>query len=341
VNFYPVRIIDVINETSHARSFKLRPGDEHQHLFDYKPGQFLTFRIPWHGVHHERCYSLSSSPSCDTELKVTVKRVKDGKVSNWFNDIPKPGDTIDVAPPSGRFVLRDNNQPLNLFSGGSGITPVISLIKQVLHETELSPRLLYANSASDQIIFKRELDDLNAQFPRRLYCHHHLDEVNGLISTDVIESFIADYLDRDYFVCGPGAFMELTEDVLIKTGVSHKNILIERFTSPDDSVANREAIVPVAAANDVAEFRATLDGKEHKVPYRQGETLLECMLANGLDPVHSCKDAHCGSCMVIRKTGKNTLRKSTVLSKRDKEKGYILLCQAIPQSDDVWVDCDA
>ena len=95
------------------------------------------------------------------------------------------------------------------------------------------------------------------------------------------------------------------------------------------------------AAGGVAGFRATIDGEDREVPYLAGETLLDCMLAQGLDPVHSCKDAHCGSCMVIRKSGEVAMRKSTILSKRDKERGYILLCQAVPRSDDVWVDCDA
>ena len=341
MNFYPLTISQIVDETVNARSFKLRPAGEHASLFGYKPGQFLTFRIPSGDRCIERCYSLSSAPASDAELKVTVKRVRGGIGSNWFNDIPKPGDAIDVAPPSGRFVLRSRDRPPVLFAGGSGITPVISLIKQALHGTALSPRLFYANTDYDQIIFRRELDALCARFPGRLHCHHHLDAQSGLAGADTIAAFAGRDIERDFFICGPGPFMDLTEDVLTGLGVDGRHVFIERFTMPDEADSDGDEAVPIADESDVVSFRATIDGEEHEVPYRAGETLLRCMLSRGLDPVFSCEDAHCGSCMVIRKSGQVAMRKSTVLSKRDKEKGYILLCQAVPQSPDVWVDCDA
>lgn len=341
MKFYPLTVREVIDETVQARSFRLRPAGEHAHLFGYKPGQFLTFRIPQGDGHIERCYSLSSAPPGDAELKVTVKRVRDGFGSNWFNDVPKPGDAIEVAPPSGRFVLRSRDRRPVLFAGGSGITPVISLIKQALHETALAPRLFYANTDTDQIIFRRELDDLCARFPGRLDCHHHIDAQSGLADAGRIRDFIGGRLDCDFFICGPAPFMDLTEDVLSGLGVGDRHVFIERFTMPEDGGGDAETEIPAAGAGAVESFRATLDGAEHEVPYLAGETLLRSMLSRGLDPVYSCEDAHCGSCMVIRKSGEVAMRKSTVLSKRDKERGYILLCQAVPQSDDVWVDCDA
>ena len=341
MKFYPLTVSQIVDETAYARSFKFRPAGEHAPLFGYKPGQFLTFRIPSGDRRIERCYSLSSAPACDAELKVTVKRVRDGIGSNWFNDVPKPGDAIEVAPPSGRFVLRSRERPPVLFAGGSGITPVISLIKQMLHETALSPRLFYANTDDDQIIFRRELDALCARFPGRLECRHHLDAQSGLADADTIAAFAGRDPECDFFICGPAPFMDLTEDVLAALGVDDGHVFIERFTMPDDADSVDDTALPVAAASGVAAFRATIDGEEHEVPYLAGETLLDCMLSEGLDPVHSCKDAHCGSCMVIANSGQVAMRKSTVLSKRDKERGYILLCQAVPQSDDVWVDCDA
>ena len=341
MNFYPLTIIEVIDETAQARSFRLRPAAGHAPLFAYRPGQFLTFRIPCESGHIERCYSLSSAPVSEADLKVTVKRVSGGIGSNWFNDVPKPGDQIEVAPPSGRFVLRSLERRPVLFAGGSGITPVISLIKQALHETELSPRLFYANTDYDQIIFRRALDDLCARFPGRLECHHHIDAQSGLANADLIRDFIGGRADCDYFICGPAPFMDLTEDVLSSLGVGDRHVFIERFTMPEDGDLAAGETVPIAGDSDVESFRATIDGEEHEVPYVAGETLLRCMLSQGLDPVYSCEDAHCGSCMVIRKTGEVAMHKSTVLSRRDKERGYILLCQAVPQSPDVWVDCDS
>ena len=341
MNFYPLTIREVVDETAQARSFRLRPAGEHAHLFGYRPGQFLTFRIPQGDGHIERCYSLSSAPACDAELKVTVKRVSGGFGSNWFNDVPKPGDAIEVAPPSGRFVLRSRERQPVLFAGGSGITPVISLIKQALHETALAPRLFYANTDVDQIIFRRELDALCARFPGRLECHHHIDAQSGLADAGSIREFIGGRPDCDFFICGPAPFMDLTEDVLSGLGVGDRHVFIERFTMPEDGGGDADTEPPAAGAGGVETFRATIDGAEHEVPYLAGKTLLRCMLSRGLDPVYSCEDAHCGSCMVIRRSGEVAMHKSTVLSRRDKERGYILLCQAVPQSDDVWVDCDA
>ena len=341
MRFYPLTISQIVDETVSARSFQLRPTPEHAPLFAYRPGQFLTFRIPLQDRRIERCYSLSSSPASDAELKVTVKRVGGGDGSNWFNDVPNPGDVIEVAPPSGRFVLRNPDRSPVLFAGGSGITPVISLIKQALHETTLSPRLFYANTDCDQIIFRDELQELCRQFPGRFECRHHLDSQSGWANAGTIASFTGRDIECDYFICGPAPFMDLTEEVLEGLGVDARHVFIERFTVTDDPDIAGDETVSVAADSSVATFRATLDGEEHEVPYRAGDTLLDCMLNQGLDPVHSCKDAHCGSCMVICRNGDVAMHKSTVLSKRDKERGYILLCQAVPLSDDVWVDCDA
>lgn len=341
MKFYPLTISGIVDETPQARSFTLRPTGEHEHLFGYKPGQFLTFRIPRGDGHIERCYSLSSAPVCDGALKVTVKRVAGGFGSNWFNDVPGPGDVVDAAPPSGRFVMRRSDRPMVLFAGGSGITPVISLIKQALYETELSPQLFYANTDYDQIIFRGELDELGARFPGRLGCRHHLDAECGLVDAERIAQFAGDRPDCHFFICGPAPFMDLTVDVLTGLGVDDRDVFIERFTMPDDDAGAGDPADPVAGDAGVAGFRATLDGEDHEVRYSAGETLLDCMLAQGLDPVHSCKDAHCGSCMVIRKSGEVAMHKSTILSKRDMERGYILLCQAVPRSADVWVDCDS
>ena len=275
MKFYPLTVGEVIDETARARSFTLRPAGEHAHLFAYRPGQFLTFRIPAPERRIERCYSLSSAPACDAEMKVTVKRVGDGIGSNWFNDVPGPGDVIEVAPPSGRFVLRSRDRPPVLFAGGSGITPVISLIKQALHETALSPRLFYANTDYDQIIFRRELDELCARFPGRLECRHHLDAQSGLVEPGLIADFVGERTECDFFVCGPAPFMDLTVDVLSRLGVENRRVFVERFTMPDDDDGAEEAAVP-APAGAVAGFRATIDGEDRTVPYLAGETLLDC-----------------------------------------------------------------
>ena len=158
-----------------------------------------------------------------------------------------------------------------------------------------------ANTDYDQIMFRGELEELRREFPGRLECQHHLDSQSGLADAVTIASFAGRDIECDYFICGPAAFMDLTEEVLEGLGVDARHVFIERFTvtdEPDTQVGEEDVL---AAESYVATFRATLDGEEHEVPYVAGETLLDCMLNQGLDPVHSCKDAHCGSCMVIRR----------------------------------------
>lgn len=342
MKFYPLTVRGVIDETHNARSFLLEPRPEHTALFEYKSGQFLTFRVPWEGTHLERCYSLSNAPTTEPDIKVTVKRVDGGPVSNWFNDELKPGDVVDTAPPSGRFILRSTQAPMLLFAGGSGITPVISLIKSALYTASRSIRLLYANRNRDSIIFHREIQQLCTEFSHRFDCQHHLDEESGLLGARVVDTFLRSVgTDTHVYICGPEPFMNTVETVVDQRCIDTDNVFIERFTiSEDEGTEVEPAVVTITAPADVTMFRATLDGKVHEVPYANDQTLLECMLSAGLDPLYSCQDAHCGTCMVIKKNGDVAMRKTRVLSKRDMSRGYILLCQAIPQSKDVWVDCD-
>src|SRR6185369_13697654 len=141
-------------------------------VFAYQAGQFLTFRVPFAEKALTRCYSLSSSPDCDTEHKVTVKRIRDGRISNWFNDTVAAGDELEVLPPSGHFVLHPRQGPIVLLAGGSGITPVLSLVKTALRTTGRALFLIYANRDLRSVIFARELDALVAEHPGRLTIVH-------------------------------------------------------------------------------------------------------------------------------------------------------------------------
>lgn len=337
MNFYPLVVSQITEQTSLAKSFTFQIEDKYQALFQFRAGQFLSIRTPWQDSYLDRCYSLSSSPSQPLELTITVKRVKDGRASNWLNDMIKVGDIIDVAPPSGRFVPTDNKLPLTLFAGGSGITPIISIIRHTLATTNLPVRLLYANSTSDQIIFNQQLSELSAAYPDRFDCQHHISQELGRVNESTINHFIGDELEHDFYICGPSPFMDMTENALQKRGIADQNIFIERFVSDTDASADIDA----QANSDISDFKAILDGQQHTVPYIPGKTLLESMLAFDLKPAYFCQKARCGMCAVTKLAGDVVMRNSEILSDSDKEKGRILLCQSLPLSDDISVDCDA
>jgi len=343
MKFFPIKVEEIVEETPLARSFVFAPEERHQDKFSYRAGQFMTFRIPWKGSSIERCYSLSSSPGSGPGLKVTVKRVVGGKGSNWFNDTLKLGDLIEASQPSGRFVCREISSSLRFFAGGSGITPVISIIREALTHTRQNISLFYANKDQESVIFAKELQSLQAQYSARFVCNYHYDCDDGYVDMGKFENFANHADDQFHFICGPRPFMELAEEFLAGLGVDDRRVLIERFTSPDDLSAV-EAVTPAPLQTSLGiatTFRVILDELAHEVNCASNQTLLEAMLEADLDPLHRCKDGHCGSCMVICSSGEVAMAKTTALSKRDKEKGYILLCQAKPLTSDVSVDCDA
>lgn len=334
MNFYPLIVKDIIDETPSARSIVLNVDSKLQSTFDFKPGQFLSLRLPWQEGYLDRCYSLASTPD-EQELKFTVKRVAEGRASNLLNDTIAAGDTIDVAPPSGRFTLADSPLPLTLFAAGSGITPVISILKYALAHTDLTIRLLYANSNRQQIIFSDELNEICQRFPERLYCQHHISSEQGRVNENTVTRFLDESLNNDFYICGPAPFMDLIESELEKLGVADNHIFTERFIS-DAQPSQQDSDID----NDIASFDAVLDGEHHTVPYLKGKTLLESMLENDLKPSYFCQQARCGMCQVTKTTGEVMMRNSEILSDADKEKNQILLCQSLPLSDDVSVNCD-
>ena len=236
--YHQLRIARIVQETPDARSFVLDVPADLADKFKYRAGQFLTFRVPHDSGAFNRCYSLSSAPETDGHhLKVTVKRVPGGKGSNWFNDALAEGSTLHVLPPAGRFVLKDGNAPLLLFGGGSGITPMMSLIKSALRSGARKIRLFYANRDKPSIIFDKELLELLAGSTGRLDVIHHLDAEQGLTKPEEILAALKGFEQAEAYLCGPGPFMTLVERTLSDAGMPRDKILVERFeASGNDAV---------------------------------------------------------------------------------------------------------
>ena len=172
---------------------------------------------------------MSSSPVVGEDLRITVKRDRDGVVSNWLNDNAAPGDEIHAAPPEGRFVLKDSDRELVAFAGGSGITPVFSLVARRSPARHVCVRLFYANRSRDSVIFADALERLAAAHPDRLVVQHHFDDDAGVVRPDQIASFVGAAADAEFYICGPAPFMDAVESTMLSAGVRPDRMHLERF----------------------------------------------------------------------------------------------------------------
>jgi 3-ketosteroid 9alpha-monooxygenase subunit B len=345
--FHSLRIARVVDETPDARSFVLEVPPALEKTFAYRAGQFLTFRVPCQGDALLRCYSLASAPETDRELKVTVKRVEAGRASNWLNDRLHAGDPIEVLPPSGAFVLRPDARPIVFFAGGSGITPVISLIKSALVTTARRLTLVYANRDAASVIFRDELDALARRHPDRLEVIHRLDAAEGFLDAAAARALVAGSEDACFYLCGPAAFMDVVEAGIAAAGAARERIFVERFVSlhSHDELVAMAAAEPAAsgaagAADVPAEVEIRLGGRRVRAAYRAGDSVLETARRAGLDPPFACEEGYCGSCAARLLRGQVSMRHNDVFTPDEVAAGHILTCQARPQGAECEVSYD-
>jgi 3-ketosteroid 9alpha-monooxygenase subunit B len=329
--FHTVRIGRIEPETADAASFVLDVPPDLAEDFRYEAGQFCTFRAVIDGQVHLRCYSMSSTPGVDAELQVTVKRVPDGLVSNWMLDHLEAGDEIDVTLPAGVFQVTDRASEVVAFAGGSGITPVLSITKQVLATTDRPVRLLYANRDAASTIFRAALDALAVQHPDRFRLQHHHDVDGGFLDVDGVRAFAEEIGDADVYVCGPGPFMDLVESTLLGDGVAPERIHIERFT-PAEPVDD-----PVAAEPDATMVTIELDGRTDTVEHRTGTTILQTARQMGMSPPFSCESGSCATCMGKLLEGTVAMKCNNALDEDEVAQGWILTCQSVPTSGTISV----
>jgi ferredoxin-NADP reductase len=340
--FHRLRVARVISETAEASSFVLEVPEELKPLFAYDAGQFCTFRVHVDDRVHLRCYSMSSSP-VDPELKVTVKRTPGGVVSNWMNDQLREGDTVEATRPAGVFCLGPGRGDVVAFSAGSGITPVLSLVKTALATTTRRVRLLYANQHRDAVIFGAELDALARHYGDRLSVSHHLDIDRGLVQPDTVGDFVGstDFVgsadDPDFYICGPGPFMDVVEQSLHSRGVAAARIQIERFTPAAWMQDVEPSPSPTAAATEEAATQVTveLDGRTSTADYRPGTTILQTARQMGMAPPFSCEAGSCATCMAKLVEGTVSMHVNNALTDDEVAEGWILTCQAVPTSPSV------
>ncbi|HEY2775137.1 MAG TPA: ferredoxin--NADP reductase [Candidatus Binatia bacterium] len=331
-HYHDLRVRRIIRETSDATSIVFEIPEALRTIFEYQSGQYLTLQVPFAGKHLYRCYSLASSPAVENEHKVTVKRVADGRISNWINENLKEGDTVKVLPPTGHFVLGDTEADLLLFAGGSGITPVISILKTALAGSARRVRLVYANRDEASVIFRAEIDELAGRYPGRLQVVHRLDVREGFIDEPAVRRHFEGAGVSHVYICGPGPFMDTVEKTLLAAGVPAGDIHIERFTS----LASEDEVAGAGAG--LRRIELSLDGARQTIELREGETILHAAKRCGLEPPSSCESGFCGCCMAKLLRGKVHMLHNDFLSQAELDEGWVLTCQSVPDTDDVSVE---
>ena len=338
---YRLEVSEVVEETPEARSLVFAVPAQARDAFSYRPGQFLTLRIPSDRTGSvARCYSLSSSPHCDEALRVTVKRVSDGYGSNWVCDNVTPGTTVDVLPPAGAFTPRGLDNDLLLLAGGSGITPVMSILKSALAQGTGQIVLVYANRDEKSVIFSAELRALAEQHPERMTVIHWLESVQGLPSTPALRRLVAPFAESETFICGPGAFMDAAGQAMRELGAPRRRVHVERFLSLEQNpfeLGEQAAADDDATGGDMATVDVSLDGEQHRFSWPRQKVLLDLLLEQGLDAPFSCRQGLCSACACRLDSGDVKMLRNAILEQEDLDEGIILACQSLPITDEIHI----
>lgn len=356
VSFHHLTVAEITDETRDARSIRFAVPEELKETFRFKPGQHLTLRCEIGGEEVRRNYSLCVAPE-DDELKVTVKRIAGGLFSNWANDNLKPGDTVEVMAPHGSFTWDFTPGAARnyvAFAAGSGITPVISLIKTALG-TEADSRftLFYGNRYSNSVIFLEELARLKNLYMGRLEVFHFLsgeaediDLFNGRLDRakcdEILETLIEPAGIDAFFICGPGAMMDAAEAAILAQGVDKSRIHVERFTADRPSAAQAAEMQALQTKAQGLSMLVTLDGRKRKVNFDAvAGNILDSARASGLPAPYACKAGVCATCRAKVVSGEVEMAARYGLSDEEVAAGYVLTCQSVPKGAGVELDYDA
>jgi len=354
-HFHALRVAEIVPETSEANSIRFEVPAELRDRFAFKAGQHLTLRATIDGEEVRRNYSLCTAPD-EQDWMVTVKRIGGGLFSNWVGDRLNAGETVEVMPPHGSFTTDFDpakSRHLVGIAGGSGITPVLSLIKSTLkYEPNSRFTLLYGNRDSSSVIFLETLAGLKDKHLGRFEIYHFLDAeeqdialFNGMLNRERLEeaipALVPDAAEVDgWFICGPGPMMDAAEGVLLDRNVPKERIHIERFTADRPAGSVTREIEQLQSQAEGVTVAVTLDGRTRRVPFTAGN-ILDSARAAGLPAPFACKAGVCATCRAKVTKGKVEMAVHYGLTDEEVAEGYVLTCQSVPLGDGVAVDYDA
>lgn len=356
LHFHPLRVRSVRLDTDEALVVSFDVPADQAEAFRFTQGQYLTLRHEIDGEDVRRSYSICAGLD-DGELRVGVRRVNGGRFSNWLHTHLKAGDTIECLPPQGRFFAPlDPSQARHYLgvAGGSGITPILSIMKTVLaREPRSRFTLIYGNRRGASTMFKEELEDLKNRYLTRLALHHVFSEEivdtplnQGLLDRAKIAEFLGRVIDpagiSHAFVCGPYSMNDEGEAALLAAGVPADRIHVERFGVPLPAGGTPQP--PAHADGDLTTCQVSVvrDGIRRELPYRESQgSLLEACAASGMDVPYSCKSGVCGTCRARLTEGEVRMARNFALERREVEEGFVLTCQAHPLTPTVALDFDA
>ena len=352
--FHRLAVRDVKRETADAVSIAFAVPTELAEAYRFVPGQYLTLRATVDGEDMRRSYSICSAPD-DDELRIAVKKVDNGLFSTWANSSINAGDEVAVMTPTGRFGQEKTTGDGRIhvgFAAGSGITPILSIIRGILKREPTSRFFLfYGNRSTDDILFRETLEELKDVFLSRVGVFHVLSKeeqdlpiLNGRIDGAKVRLLLRSMVPAasidQVFVCGPAGMIEDLEATLADLGVAREKIHIERFVSALDG-RPRAQPAPIAASAPPKNVAALIvDGKRRYVPVAEGEAILDAALRAGMDLPYACKGGMCSTCRAKVVEGKVEMALNYSLEPWEIAAGFVLTCQSHPLTDKVVIDYD-
>lgn len=350
---HDITIKEIKRETPEAVSIYLDIPANLKEEFKYIPGQYLTFDININGEDVRRAYSLCTSPYTDEVPAIAVKQVEGGKMSTYLNQHAKAGDVIKVMAPNGKFIAEMNagsQKHYVLFGGGSGITPLRSILKSVLtQESNSKVTLIYANRNPESVIFNEDLNEWVNSYPDRFKLFHSYDNapagwfgLKGYLDNDKIGQILnsrieGSYLNCEYYICGPSPMMDVVKNGLSKNGINENNIHTEYFTAPTSSTEEVVEVVDDSNFTGMGKVTVHVYGKTHELEMDDQTTILDATNHEGLQAPYSCTIGVCTTCRAKVHKGKVHMLEREGLSDAEVEEGYVLTCQSQIRSSEVEI----
>ena len=346
-DFHALTIQDITRETEQAVSITFGVPTSLKESFSFKAGQYVTLKTKIEGKEVRRAYSLCSTPQSG-KLKVAVKEVEGGTFSVLANNKLTVGESLEVHPPEGKFFIepnRANEKDYVAFAAGSGITPVLSIVKTILEEEPKSRFvLLYGNRTVEETIFHRELLELQLKHPERLFIEFvfsrkqetdsHFGRIEKATVNFVLKNKFKSHDFDQYFLCGPEEMINGVNTVLEENGVAKEKIKFELFTSSSDGDEIAEAL------DGKTQLKIVVDDEEFELTINQDQVVLDAALDNDIDVPYSCQGGICSSCIARITEGTALMRKNQILTDGEVKEGLILTCQALATSATLTVDYD-